>query len=222
MIWRALTSRYLAALVIGGGFAGPAMAQDDGAGAGDAAYAASGAISISGQIIDEDNGCHVLQSAAGQTRIGIAGWPGDRPIFGVGDEVTEIGSLTRDFLSDRMLDIAAVYVADRRAYFVMGQKEPAATLVIPSLPRVADGGPALVTGTILELAANGFVLEASDAELPVETDLLKYKRYDDIGAQRLRVGDLVLVGGSLERDAEFRPTRRAETVTSIHIVHAGV
>ncbi len=184
--------------------------------------------SISGQVVDALDGYYVIRSEGGRTKIRFLGWPrdlpGDRPVLGIGDDVTAVGWLGPDTLTvGGTLDVEGVYVEDRRAYFAIsefadGASGDFAPILLPSSGFGPVDGRASITGVISEVGDGALTLRAGDVQISVETSALNYDPFDAIGSQMLSLGDTVTVGGVLERNAEDGPQLRADRVTSIFVL----
>lgn len=186
--------------------------------------------SISGQVVDKFEGYYVIRSDGGRSNIRFQGWPknlpGNRPILGIGDNVTAIGWLGPDSLTvDGFLDVVGVYVEDRNAYFALSESavssSKSATSIFP--PNLGFGpvdGRVSLIGVISEIDKSDLTVLAGGVRIPIETSSLNYNPFDNIGSQRLRLGDTVTVGGVLETNAEDGPSVRADRVTSIFVISA--
>ena len=144
--------------------------------------------------------------------------------MGVGDNVTVTGWLDESFLRSGSLDILGVYVEDRRAFFTLGEAaggtgEEMRPVVVPT-DTLGREGSASMTGTIVELSGEGFILRTGPAEVAVDTTSLFYNPYDDVGVQVLEAGDRVHVTGVLGTGFPEQPVINAYGVTDIHIVGA--
>ena len=93
--------------------------------------------------------------------------------MGVGDKVTVTGWLDERFMQTGSLDILGVYVADRRAFFTLGQEgrgnEAGLHPSVVPTDTLGREGSASMTGTIVELRDDGFVLRAGPADVVVDT-----------------------------------------------------
>ena len=183
---------------------------------------------LSGQIVDAVGGNLVLRHAGGIVEVNFSGWPervpGGPRVMGVGDTVTVTGWLDESFIRSGSLDILGVYVEDRRAFFTLGEAESGngegmRPLVVPT-DTLGREGDASMTGTIVELQDEAFVLRAGPAEVLVDTTPLFYNPYDDVGIQVLEIGDRVHVTGTLETGFPDQSVSNADGVTDIHIVGA--
>jgi hypothetical protein len=184
---------------------------------------------LSGQIVDSVGSNLVLRHEGGIVEVNFSGWPervpGGPRIMGIGDRVTVTGWLDESFFRSGSLDILGVYVEDRRAFFTLGEEgdgddtdlQPS---VVPT-DTLGREGSASMTGTILELLGDGFVLRVGPADVTVDTSGLFYNPYDDVGIQVLKVGDRVHVTGALGTGFPEQPVIEADGVTDIHIVGAG-
>jgi hypothetical protein len=144
--------------------------------------------------------------------------------MGVGDNVTVTGWLDESFIRSGSLDIVGVYVEDRRAFFTLGEEgagngDGMHPLVVPT-DTLGREGSASLTGTIVEMQDDAFVLRAGSADVVVDTTPLFYNPYDDVGVQILEVGDRVHVTGALGTGFPEQPLINADGVTDIHILGA--
>lgn len=190
--------------------------------------AAREVFTLSGQIVDSVGSNLVLRHEGGVVEVNFSGWPervpGGPRIMGVGDNVTVTGWLDERFMRSGSLDILGVYVEDRRAFFTLGEEGggDGAGLRPSVVPTDTLGreGSASMTGTIVEMRDEGFVLRAGPADVVVDTTSLFYNPYDDVGIQVLEVGDRVHVTGALGTGFPEQPVIDADGVTDIHIVGA--
>ena len=183
---------------------------------------------LSGQIVDSVGGNLVLRHEGGVVEVNVSGWPervpGGPRVIGVGDTVTVTGWLDESFIRSGSLDILGVYVEDRRAFFTVGEGgsgdgEGMRPLVVPT-DTLGREGSASMTGTIIEMQEDAFVLRAGPADILVDTSSLFYDPYDDVGIQVLEVGDRVHVTGALGTGFPEQPVINADGVTDIHILGA--
>lgn len=183
---------------------------------------------LSGQVVDAVGGNRILRHGGGLVEVNFRGWPERAPdgprIMGVGDVVTVTGWLDENFIDTGSLDILGVYVADRRAFFALGEAarsdgEERRPLVVPT-DTLGREGDASMAGTIVELRADGFLLQAGPAEVVVDTSPLFYNPYDDVGVQVLESGDRVHVSGTLGTNFPEQPVIHADPdgVNEIFIV----
>lgn len=181
---------------------------------------------LSGQIVDSVGRNLVLRHEGGVVEVNFSGWPervpGGPRIMGVGDNVTVTGWLDERFMRTGSLDILGVYVEDRRAFFTLGQEgggnEAGLRPSVVPTDTLGREGSASMTGTIVEMRDEGFVLRAGPADVVVDTTPLFYDPYDDVGIQVLEVGDRVHVAGALGTGFPEQPVIEADGVTDIHIV----
>lgn len=189
-------------------------------------------LTISGQIVDAYDDYYVIRSDGGRMNIRFDGWPknlpGKRPVLGIGDNIRAVGSIGPNALAaDGSMDVVAVYVEDRNAYFalsgsVVSTSDIDALTFPPNLGFGPVDGRVSLTGVIAEIDKGVLVVRAGDVRIPVETSSLNYNPFDTIGSQRLKLGDSVTVGGVLETNAENEPSIRADRITSIFIVSAAI
>lgn len=183
---------------------------------------------VSGQVVDSVRGDYVLQHDGGTVDVNFSGWPRELPgggaIMGIGDIVTVTGWMDAEFVRTGSLGAVAVYVEDRRAFFSLGEAAAAEAgmlrpLILPGATLGRDGDGDLV-GTIVTVQEDGFVLGSGGVEVSVDTSALFYNPFDQVGAQRLEVGDVVHVRGGLGARFAEEPVMQAESVTSVYVIGA--
>ncbi len=189
-------------------------------------------LTISGQVVNAYEDHYVIRSDGGRMNIRFDGWPkslpGNRPVLGIGDNIRAVGSIGPNALNvDGFIDVVAVYVEDRNAYFALsGSAVSASDIDALTLPPNLGFGPidgrVSLTGVIVEIDKGMLVVRAGGVRMTVETSSLNYNPFDTIGSQRLKIGDSVTVGGVLEPNAADEPSLKADRITSIFIVSAAI
>ncbi len=182
--------------------------------------------SISGQVVDALDGYYVLRSDGVRTNIRFRDWPADLPggraVLGIGDVVTATGWLGATSLT---LDVVSVYVEDRNAYFTLSQTvdtadEGSAPIFLPSPGFGPADSSASFTGVISEIGDGELTLRAGELNVPVEMSSLSRNPFDDIGSQRLNIGDTIMIDGTVQRNSGGEIGLQAIRVTSIFVVEA--
>ncbi|THV12629.1 hypothetical protein [Rhizobium rhizophilum] len=189
-------------------------------------------LTISGQVVDAYEDYYVIRSDGGRVNIRFNGWPeslpGKRPVLGIGDNIRAVGSVGPNALNaDGTMDVVAVYVEDRNAYFALSgsavsSSEIGALTFPPHLGFGPIDGRVSLTGVIVEIDKGVLVVGAGGVRMTVETSSLNYNPFDTIGSQRLKLGDSVTVGGVLKPNAADEPSIKADSITSIFIVSAAI
>ena len=183
-------------------------------------------LSVSGQVVDMVGGHYVVRHDDGRIEVDFSGWPrdipGDVPIVGIGDNVRVTGRMHADFVRTGTLDAIAVYVEDRHAYFSLSEhaapgEQPAAPLVFP-IDALRREGNASISGAVIALREEGFILASGGVEVSIDTSPLFYDPFDPIGIQRLQAGDLVHVSGTLGGGFPEERVMRAQSVTKVYII----
>lgn len=184
---------------------------------------------ISGQVTDFHDGAFTLRHTRGVIEMNFDGWPSSReagqPVIEIGDNVTVSVELSEAFVSGGDTSVVSVYSEDTRTFSTFGMPVAGAgSAVLPMvspLDVVGDRGDSTLFGTITRVWSEGFVLESGAAEVDVDTSALFYDPFDEIGDQRLEVGDVVAISGLIApgfpQDADFT----AEQVVEVRLVTYG-
>ena len=189
-------------------------------------------LTISGQVVDAYENYYVLRSDGGRLNIRFNGWPeilpDRRPVLGIGDNIRAVGAIGPNALNaDGVMDVIAVYVEDRNAYFALsGSAVSASDIDALTLPPTLGSGPidgrVSFTGVIVEIEKGVLVVQAGRIRMTVDSSSLNYNPFDTVRRQRLKLGDSVTVGGVLEPNATDEPSIKADRITSIFIVSAAI
>ncbi|KQW25471.1 hypothetical protein ASE36_21290 [Rhizobium sp. Root274] len=189
-------------------------------------------LTISGQVVDAYENYYVVRSDGGRLNIQFNGWPeilpDRRPVLGIGDNIRAVGAIGPNALNaDGVVDVIAVYVEDRNAYFALsGSAVSASDIDALTLPPNLGFGPidgrVSLTGVIVEIDKGVLVVQTGGIRMTVESSSLNYNPFDTVGRQHLKLGDTVAVGGVLEPNATDEPRIKADRITSIFIVSAAI
>ncbi|TFL15912.1 hypothetical protein [Jannaschia formosa] len=183
-------------------------------------------LTVSGQVTDFYEGVFKLRHTQGVVEMTFGNWPSARetrrPYVEIGDNVTVSVEMDEMFVEGGVSSVVAIYSEDSRTFSTFGTPtagaESAMRPLVSPFDVVGDRGDATLSGTIIEVSSEGFVLSAGAAEVDVDTSTLFYNPYDTIGGQRLEVGDLVAVSGLLNpgfpQDSDFT----AEQVVEVRLI----
>lgn len=128
---------------------------------------------------------------------------GDRDADGYklvkGDKVRVSGMIDDDFFEARTIEASSVYVENLGTYFYASAVDEEDTFVTYTVPVVV--GKTVLQGTVTDVDdEEEFVLNTGNRLLRVEVEEMPYNPLDDIGYQKIRVGDRVSVTGRMDFD----------------------
>jgi uncharacterized protein YdeI (BOF family) len=177
---------------------------------------------LSGLVGSADPNAFVLSYAGGAVTVEVDDW--DRfhegGLLQGGEYVTVFGRLDADLLEQRKLEAESVYVHGRNTFYhADGADEEAARTVLPPA-RSTGGAPAVGTylelaGRVAEVDGRAFRLDAAGQQLSVDTAGMSYDPMDEIGYQRIRIGDRVRVGGVVESGLFTEKRLAADSVITL-------
>jgi hypothetical protein len=174
-----------------------------------------GWLSVTGTIAATGDDAFTLDYGQGVVTVETDHWdwrPGAPPE--PGERVTVYGEVGDDLFDTGELTAEDVLVRDRGAFYERGEAAPYVTPSI--LPPVASEGSWLsIAGEVTEIDDPWFTLDTGHGPLRVDTRGLGYDPFDDVGIQRLDVGDRVAVSGALDRAFFERREMRAESVATL-------
>lgn len=129
-----------------------------------------------------------------------------------GDTVTVYGIIDDDFFEMRTIEASSVYVRNLDTYFYASAIDEEDTFVTIALPVVSA---MVLQGVVTEVNDDEFKLHTGYREITVEVEEMPYNPLDDVGYQKIEVGDRVSVTG--EMDYDFLEGRElvAETITTL-------
>lgn len=127
---------------------------------------------------------------------------GDRDADGYklakGDKVRVSGMIDDDFFETTTIEASSVYVENLGTYFFASAMDEEDTFVTYTTPVTV--GETVVQGTVTAVEEEEFVLNTGARLLRVEVEEMPYNPLDDIGYQKIRVGDRVSVTGDMDFD----------------------
>ena len=130
-----------------------------------------------------------------------------------GEDVTVFARTNAGLFQDRIVDADAVFARQRDA-FARTQQPPAILFYAP-MTGAASGTSAGVTGEVSRVRGRAFEMDANGQTIVVDTNDMRYDPLDDIGAQQIAAGDIVVVYGPLTADFLDGQTLRANRITSM-------
>lgn len=122
-----------------------------------------------------------------------------------GERVTVNGRVDNDLFETRSIEADSVYVHNRNTYYYASSADEelnrySSYLYAPTYP--VDGTWLTVSGVVKSVspADRSFEIDTGVRELEIETQRLGYNPLDQIGFQKIQVGDRVSVTGLLDSD----------------------
>lgn len=115
-----------------------------------------------------------------------------------GDTVTVYGIIDDDLFDTRTIEASSVYVANLGTFFeasAMDEEDAFVTLTVPPVVSAA-----VVQGTVSEVEDEEFRIDTGSRQVRVEVEEMPYNPLDDMGYQKIEVGDEVAVSGYLDYD----------------------
>lgn len=190
----------------------------------------SGMFSISGLVIDVEDGIFSVRSGRSRIQLQLTDWPSDLQsrgqVMDIGDSVTATGWFNTEIFTDGgVLSVVSLHVEDLRTYFTLGQSNTVADRGNMQLLPPSGGFDPIehsisLIGTIVEINGDEMVVSAGEAELAVNTASLKYDPFDNVGIESLNIGDTVMIDGMLDQGMDLRTQLEAQQLTRIVVVDA--
>lgn len=115
-----------------------------------------------------------------------------------GDRVTVNGRIDDGFFETTTIEASSVYVEKLGTYFYASSVDEEGDLVAVVEPVVVSA--AVIRGTVTEVNDDEFKLDTGAREITVETEDMLYDPLDDLGYQKIDVGDRVSVVGEMDYD----------------------
>lgn len=174
-------------------------------------------IGLTGTVAAASDDQFTLDHGEGIIVVEMDDWdslPDGKPI-NAGENVRVTGRLDKTFLTSRSIEAGTVYVYDRNTYYTANpadEERIANSYVYTVVP--ADGTWLNVEGTVKQISNREFVLDTGVSLIEVDTIEMGYNPLDDIGVQRIDVGDRVSVYGEVEKHLFDNRELHATAITS--------
>lgn len=127
---------------------------------------------------------------------------GDRDADGYklskGDKVRVSGMIDDDLFEKRTIEASSVFVENLGTYFYASAIDEEDTFITYTIPVTVS--ETVVQGTVTDVDEEEFTLATGLRRLRVEVEEMPYNPLDDIGYQKIRVGDRVSVTGEMDTD----------------------
>lgn len=187
-------SKVLLAAVLGAFLAAPALAKNPYARADDTW------ISISGKVKSVSPDSFVLDYGEGTITVEMDDGDRDADAYKLlaGDQVTVNGVIDDDFFERTTIEASSVYVEKIGTYFFASARDEE-DLFFPYATTFIVGGT-VAQGKVIGVEDDEFTLRVGGRSLTVEVDEMPYNPLDEVGYQKIRIGDLVRVNGVMDDD----------------------
>lgn len=132
-----------------------------------------------------------------------------------GDKVTVSGMIDDDLFQAATIEASSVYVENLDTYFYSSSLDEEDTFVTITEPITVAN--TIVQGTVTEVnpSESQFKIYAGSDHLTVDVREMAYNPLDDVGYQRLSVGDYVSVSGDIDYNLIEGRHLSAESVTTL-------
>ncbi len=179
-------------------------------------------ISLSGKAVDTRPDGFVLDYGEGVVTVEMDDWDWYDESAKVleGDEVTVYGRVDDDTFETTSIEASSVYVESLGTYFFASaaDEEDLDDHVHHYWLHVhpVAVGDLVVRGRVTSVDGREFTIDDGVRQLTVDTIGMSYNPLDDIGYQRIDVGDYVSVRGNIDVDAWEEAELMADSVTTLH------
>ncbi|MFN3162480.1 MAG: hypothetical protein ACE37N_03125 [Pseudohongiellaceae bacterium] len=155
-------------------------------------------ISISGTVDNVARDAFGLDYGNGMITVEMDDGDRDADAYALlaGDEVTVNGLVDDDFFETTTIEASSVYVDKLDTYFYASAVDEEDWTVWYNYP--VDFGQVTIQGMVTEVNGGDFVINDAGLAFEVGVDKMAYDPLDDEGYQKIEVGDVVRVTGSMD------------------------
>ncbi|HKJ02413.1 MAG TPA: hypothetical protein VJ997_08160 [Longimicrobiales bacterium] len=158
-------------------------------------------ITLNGTVRAVTPNSFTLDYSDGVVTVEMDDWDHDADALNLiaGDDVIVTGKVDDDLFETTTVEASSVYVKGLNKYFYASaaDEEDAVATLSPPL----EGPTVTMQGTVTSVDGRDFMMQAGSRTVRVATDMMSYNPLDDLGYQRVDVGDRVSVTGTM--DYEF-------------------
>lgn len=175
-------------------------------------------ISLSGTVTSTTDSAFMLDYGDGMITVEMDDWDtvGDAFPLVEGDEVTVFGDVDENLFVQDTIEAGSVYVEGLNSFFYANSadEEEYAAWTVDTVVTVGD---VKYIGTVetVDADADQFTIDTGAQELTVEVDGMLYDPLDDEGFQKIEVGDVVSVEGTLDEDFFTDNDLVADTIVTL-------
>lgn len=177
-------------------------------------------VSLTGTVVASDDDSLMLDYGENTILVEVDDWDFDDDAQSIlpGEQVTVYGEIDDSFFELRSIEAGSIYVADRNTYYYAStaDEEGDTWYLNPVVSIPTDGSWVSMRGTIASVNGREFVLDNGLNAITVDTIQMPYNPLDDVGVQRLDVGDRVTVTGYLDDDLFDSLEISAESILSYY------
>lgn len=157
-------------------------------------------ISISGTISSVTKDRFTLDYGEGFVTVEMDDWDPQSETYGLdtGDTVTVNGIVDDGLFEMRSIEASSVYVENLDRYFFASPADEEGTFIGLRSPILVSS--ATLQGRVTEVGDDEFTIETGYSDVTVATSELGYDPLDDMGYQKIEVGDRVSATGTLYPD----------------------
>lgn len=175
-------------------------------------------VSLSGKVASTTDSTFMLDYGDGMITVEMDDWDtvGDAFPLVEGDEVTVFGDVDENLFVQDTIEAGSVYVEGLNSFFYANSadEEEYAAWTVDTVVTVGD---VKYIGTVqsVDVDADEFTIDTGAQELTVEVGGMLYDPLDDEGFQKIEVGDVVSVEGTLDEDFFTNNDLIADTLVTL-------
>ena len=189
-----MLSRQILGLAIAAGFSLPLLAQEVETAPDDTWISTTGVVeSVRPDEFDMDYGEGVIT-----VEFDDGDRDADAYVLDEGDRVTVYGLIDDDFFESRTIEASSVFVENIGTYFYASSVDEEDSFVDIKTP--VDLSDVVIQGIVTSVSEEEFEIDTGARRLTVEVEDMYYNPLDDVGYQRVEVGDRVSVTGEIDDD----------------------
>ena len=175
--------------------------------------AGTGWCSISGKVVGVEASSFRVDCGSGVVVVKMKNWDwfGEDRLELRGLKVRMSGRILRNS-SEPEMKVLGIYLPSHHIYHYLA-KGKASAMAYATISKKRHS--VLVSGKVTRKKVSEFTLDTGDRRLTISTRALPYNPLDDVGHQKIKVGDAVVVSAMLERKFFAEGRVEAKTVTSM-------
>ena len=178
-------------------------------------------ISLSGKVLLVQNDSFTVQYPGGQIRVEVDEWDWRSHRLLPGERVVVRGVIDDGLFKDKTIEARSVRVPARNVVYYADSDDIGEIFDFESGALRADEETfAAVEGVVTRIEGREFTIRSGGRAILVDTDQIPYDPLDDIGHQKISIGDRVRVVGRIDRDLFERDELKALSILSFLPIHA--
>lgn len=178
-------------------------------------------ISLTGEVTNTTLSGFDLDFGDGTITVEMDDWDAydESALIDDGERVTVYGRIDDALFEKRTIEAGAVYVFSRNVYYHASSADEEGDFEFAGIENVypypQEGHWVQLSGTVESIHGREFTLDLGYDDFRVDTAEMAYDPLDDIGYQRIDVGDRVSVWGHMDYDLFEARELKAETVVTV-------